>query len=137
MAGTGIFDCVADPAGDADLSDQREDNVLDRYAGTPSAPSELDAHAFLLALTQRLRREDAFALTRADPECHGAEGAMGAGVAVAAYQGAAGKREPGFGPDDVDDPMTMVVDRDVGNSEALSIASQARNLPGREAIGTR
>jgi hypothetical protein len=52
---------------------------------TPSESLPLSyAHVVLLALAKRLRRNDAFAFTRADAERDGAERAMGAGVAVAA-----------------------------------------------------
>ena len=132
----GIFERIADTPGDADLSDEREDDILHRHAGMQFA-IEHDAHAFLLALTQRLRGEDAFAFTRADAERHGAEGAVRAGVAVAANQGRTRQREAQFRPDDVDDTVPMIVHGDVGDGEAPRILGQARDLPGSETVGKR
>ena len=90
------------------LGDQRENDVFDGHART-QRPVQAHAHALLLALAQRLRREDAFALAGADAERNGPKRAVGAGVAVAADKGDAGQREPEFGPDDVDDPVTVVL----------------------------
>ena len=79
----------------------------------PNAPFKHHAHAFLLALPQRLRREDAFAFTCADAEGDGAKGAVGTGVAVAADQSGARQRKAEFRPDDMDDAVPTVVHGDV------------------------
>src|SRR5262249_38126855 len=114
------FERVSDAAGDTDLGNQRKDDVLHRNA-VAQRSVERDAHALLLALPQRLRREYAFAFTRADAERDGAEGAVRAGVAIAANERAARKREAKFGPDDMNDAVPLVVHRNVRNREALGI----------------
>ncbi len=127
---------MAVAAARADLADEGEDDILDRHAGGKSAV-EHHAHALLLLLPQRLRREDAFAFTGADAEGQRPEGAMGAGMAVAADERRARQGEAEFWADDMHDAMAAVVHRDIGNAEALGIALEPGDLAGRQPVRQR
>ena len=56
-------------------------------------------------LPEGLRRQDVLDLAGADAEGQGPEGAVGAGVAVAADDRQAGQGQAQLGADDVDDPL--------------------------------
>ena len=105
----GIFDRIAGAAGGADVADQGKDQILGGDAERQLA-LELDAHGFGPALDQRLRRQHMRQFARADAERQRAEPAMGAGMAVAADDQAAGKAQAQFGPDDMDDALPGLVD---------------------------
>src|SRR6202012_5800676 len=75
---------VALAAAGADLPDDREDQVLGRYALGQRA-LDVDRHGLRLDLGQRLGREDVLALARADAEGERAERAVRRGVRVAAH----------------------------------------------------
>ena len=81
-------------------------------AVTPSGslPSNLTRMVFGPALDQRLRRQHMGQFAGADAEGQRAEAAMGAGMAVAADDQAAGQAQAQFGPDDMDDALPGLVD---------------------------
>ena len=91
------------------MADQREDEVLGGDAERQLA-LEPHAHGLRPALDQRLRRQHMRQLARPDAERQRAQPAMGAGVAVAADDQAAGKAEAEFGSDDMDDALPGLVD---------------------------
>ncbi len=84
---------MAGSAGYADLSDDRENQILGGDAGVQPA-LDIDGHALGLALQQGLRGEHVADFGGADPESEGAEGSMGAGVAVSANYGHSRLRHP-------------------------------------------
>ena len=105
----GVLDDMARAAADADLGDQRQDDVLGRHAGSQPA---IDAHleGLRLRLEQALGRQHVLHLAGADAEGERAERAVRGGVAVAADDGHAGLRQPQLGADDVDDALPVAAD---------------------------
>ena len=95
------------PPGDADLADDGEDQVLGRDSGRQSA-LDIDGEGLGLALQQALRGEHVAHLGAADAEGEGAEGAVGARVAVAADDGHARPARAELGTDDVHDAAPRV-----------------------------
>ena len=91
------------------MADQRQDHVLGGDAGRQLA-LELDPHGLGPALDQRLRRQHMGEFAGADAEGQRAEAAMGAGMAVAADDQAAGKAQAQLRPDDMDDALAGLVD---------------------------
>src|ERR1700738_1312394 len=121
----GIFDGVAGSAGSADVADQRQDEILGGHAERQSA-LEIDTHGFRSALDDGLRCQYMREFAGADPEGQCAQSTMRAGMAVAANDQAAGKAEAKFGPDDVDDALTGLVDIEHRNSAGRSFHPQRR-----------
>jgi hypothetical protein len=105
----GIFDGMAGGAVRADAGNDRQRDVLGRNAWRKLAVDR-DAHPLRLFLPQGLRHENVGNLGGADPEGDGAEGAMGGGMAVAADDGEAGKRDPLLRADHMDDTLRWVVE---------------------------
>ena len=116
------------------MINQRQNDVLDGYLAC-QATSQIYAHPLLLALAQRLRRKDAFALTGPDAERNRAKRAVRAGMTVAAHKRAARKRETLFRADNVHNAMTAIGHENVRNREALGIGFQVGNLAGRQTVG--
>src|ERR1700730_1596733 len=121
----GIFDGVAGSAGSADVADQRQDEILGGHAERQSA-LEIDTHGFRSALDDGLRCQYMREFAGADPEGQCAQSTMRAGMAVPANDQAAGKAEAKFGPDDVDDALTGLVDIEHRNSAGRSFHPQRR-----------
>ena len=71
-------------------------------------PSTADAHRFWFLLPDRLRHQHVRHFRRANAEGIGAKGAMRGGVAIAADDQQAGKRETLLGPDDVYDALARI-----------------------------
>ena len=65
---------------------------------------------------------------RADAEGECAEGAVGAGVAVAADDGGAGEREALLGADDMDDALAQVVHREILDAEFGAVGGEGGDL---------
>jgi hypothetical protein len=92
------------------------------------SPSTLIAHVLGGLLQQRLRRQHVLHLGGADAEGERAHGAVRGGVAVAADDGHAGQRAAQLRPDDVDDALPVVEQRDVGHAELGDVALQGLDL---------
>ena len=121
------------PAG-ADLADDRQDDVLGLEA-RPEPAGHLDAQrAGPRALPERLRGQDVLDLAGADPEGQGAEGAVGAGVAVAADDRQAGERQAQLGTDHVDDPLVAALDVVERDAELAAVGPQRLDLPARQRV---
>ena len=107
------------------MTDQSEDEVLGRDAdGQPAF--EPHAHGFGPPLDQRLRREHMGQLAGADAERQRAQPAMGAGMAVAADDQAAGKAEAKLGPDHMDDALPGFIDIEHPDAGRRRLGPQAR-----------
>ena len=116
----GVFDHVAGAAGGADAGYDSEREVLGVNA---FGQTVLHRHAHVLGrfLQDGLGGEHVLDLRGADAERQGAHGAVGGGVAVAADDGHAGKRQPLLRSDDVHDALARVFDGDVGHGEVGDI----------------
>jgi len=108
-------------AGRADPADDVQDQVLGPHAFGQFALAA-DAEVAGPLLHQGLGGQDVLHLAGADTEGQRAEGAVGAGVAVAADDGGAGQGEALLGADDVDDALARVQQRDVGHPEGRLLA---------------
>ena len=97
------------------------------FAATPAggSPPHGDPHVLRAPLEQRLRRQDVLYLAGADAEGERPERPVRRGVAVAANDGGAGKGEPLFGADDVDDALAQIGDGEIGDAEFGAIFSPA------------
>src|SRR3954447_17273639 len=91
------------------MADQREDEILRGHAEW-QPPLEGHAHGFRPALNDGLRGQHMRQLARPDTERQRAQPAMGTGMAVAAYDQAAGKAQAQFRSDDVDDALAGLID---------------------------
>ncbi len=100
----GVFDDVVGAAGDADLADEGENQILGGNAGGALA-AEDDLHGLRARLQQALRGQHVLDFAGADAEGQRAEGAVRGGVAIAADDGQAGLRDAELGTDDVDDAL--------------------------------
>ena len=95
------FKDMTRPAADADLGDQREDNIFGRNAFGQS-PIHADFISLGFFLQEALRGEDMLHFGGADAECQRAERAMRGGVTVAADDGHAWLGATKFRSDDMD-----------------------------------
>ena len=86
---------------------------------------------------QRLRGQDVGDLAGADAERDVAEGAVRAGVAVAADERDARLREAQLGPDDVHDPLAGVGQVEQADAELAAIAFDGRHHLLGQAVGER
>ena len=111
-------------------ADDREDQVLGGDAAARSAPSTLIAKVFGSPLQQALGREHMSDLGGADAEGERAEGAMGAGVAVAADDGLARLRQAELRADHVHDAALLAAAAEQLDAELGAVALQLRDLPG-------
>ena len=91
------------------MADQSEDEILRRHTERQLAV-ERDAHGLGPALDDGLGRQHMGELAGADAEGERAEPAMGAGMAVAADDQAAGQAEAELGTDDMDDALPGLVE---------------------------
>ena len=128
-----VLEDVADAAGDADLADHPERDVLRRQPRRQLALEARRARSSASAL-QRLRREHVLDLGRADAERERAEGTVGRRVAVAADDRLPGLREPELGADDVDDPLAPAPGGVEPDSELLAVLPQRVELRAGERI---
>ena len=101
----------------------------------PEPAGHLDAQrAGPGALPERLRGQDVLDLAGADPEGQGAEGAVRAGVAVAADDRQARERQPQLGPDHVHDPLVTALDVVERHAELAAVRPQGLDLPARQRV---
>jgi hypothetical protein len=106
---TAELEHVAGAAGDADLADDGEDQVLGRHAfGQPV--HHIDCESLGLALQQALRGQYVADFGGADAEGESAERAVSRRVAVTANNGLAGLSKSEFGPDDVHDAAPAILE---------------------------
>ena len=131
-----VLDHVADAAAGADLTDDREDQVLGGHARREVAV-DVDGHPLRASLRQRLRGQHVLDLARTDAERERTEGAVRGRVAVTAHDRHARLRPPLLGTDDVDDALPGVAHRIVGDAELGGVAAQGVDLLGRDLVGDR
>ena len=79
-------------------------------------------------MPEGLGGEDVFDLAGADAEGERAEGAMGAGMAIAADDGEAGEGEAEFGADDVDDALAAAAEVVEGDAELAAVLAHGFDL---------
>jgi hypothetical protein len=103
----GEFDGVAGAAGGADAADDGQHDVLGREPGG-SVAVDPDQHVLGLLGQQGLRGQHVLDLAGADAVGQRAEGAVRAGVAVAADHRHAGQRGALLRADDVHDALALV-----------------------------
>ena len=94
----------------------------------PKRAGDVDLHVLRRVLQQRLGGHHMLHLGRADAERQRAHRAMGRGVAVAADDRRAGQGQAQFRPDDVDDALPHIQDRDVGHAELDDVLLQRLHL---------
>ena len=137
MARAAILEHVPGAAGDADLADDGEDQVL-RGDARRQLAGDVDRERLRPALQQALRREHMADFGRADAEGEGAECAMRAGVAVAADDRLAGLRDAELRPDDVHDAAAAVLQIEQLDAEFARVDLELPDLLRRRsiAIGT-
>ena len=104
-----ILDHMTGPAGNPDLGDDPQDQVLGRDPPGEST-GDFDCHRFRWGLPDGLGGEDVLDLGGADPEGESTEGPVGRGVAVTADDQHPGLGQALFRADHVDDPLPRVVD---------------------------
>src|SRR5271170_4550821 len=92
----------------ADIGEDRKRDVFGADAGG-SLAAHGDAHALRYFLPQRLRHQYMRHFGRADAEGVSAEGAVGRGMAVAAYDEQAGQGQALLGADHMYDALTRIV----------------------------
>ena len=109
----GKFDGMARTARRTDASDNRQRDVLGTDA-LAQTPFDADQHGFRFLLQQALRRHDVFDFGRADTQRHAAESAVRTGMRIAANDGHAGQGRAVFRADDMDDALTLVLERVIG-----------------------
>jgi hypothetical protein len=133
--GAAVLDRETCSAADADLPDHRKHDVLGGAAERQLAVDN-HVHRLRLAREQALRCQHVLDLGRADAESEAAEGAMRAGVRIAADHRHAGKRRPVLRPDDVNNPLAQVAERKVGLGSVLAHVPVERvDLHARGRIG--
>ena len=119
---------MAGAATDANAADQRQDQVLGGNAGGQRA-GDVDGASPGPALQQALGGEHVANFGGADAEGEGAEGAVRAGVAVAADHGLAGLRKTKFRTDDVHDAAQLVAQIEQLEPELCAVALELGDLP--------
>ena len=85
------------PASHADLGDQRQDDILGRYAFR-QGPFHANFAGLRFSLQQALRGQDMLDLGSADPKGQRTKGSMRGSVTVAADDGHPGRVKPSSGP---------------------------------------
>ncbi len=114
-------------AGDTDLPDDREDQILRRDAGR-EATLHFDGEGPGTSLQQALCRQHMADFGRADAEGEGAEGPMGRRVAVAADDGLAGLRRTLFWADHVHDAALVAAEAQQFDAELAAVLFQFLHL---------
>src|SRR5712675_1979808 len=121
----GIFHGVTGPARGADVTDQREDEILGGHAEWQPA-LEHHAQGFWPALDDCLRCQHMRQFARSDTERQRAQPAMRAGMAVAADDQTTGKAEAKLWSDDMDDTLTGLVDVEHLDADCRCFGPQTR-----------
>ena len=127
---------MAGAARRADSADDRQDDVLGRYAEA-EATAHADLHRLRLAEQQRLRRQHMLDLAGADAERQRAQRAVRRRVAVPADQRRARQREAQFGADDMDDALLGRGRIDIIDAEFGGVALKRGELRRTFGIGDR
>ncbi len=133
---TTILQHMSGAALDADLADDGQHQVLGGDARMQFLV-DVDGEGLRLALQDALGGEHVSDLGGTDTEGQGAECTMGAGVTVAADNGAAGTREAQLRADDVHDPAQLAVHVQQFDAGLGAIALQLLNLAGGRRGGHR
>ena len=131
-----VFDDVAGAAGDADLLDDGQHQVLGGYA-TAERTLDVDRQRLRLALQQALRGQHVADLGGADAEGQRTEGAVRARVAVATDDRLARARQAQFRADDVDDAAARVLQLQEFDAELRAVAFKLRHLAGGGGLADR
>ena len=121
---------MAGAAGGADGADDGEDHV---FAGDAQRQVAVDRDAHVLGplLHQGLGRQHMLHFARADAESEAAESAMRCRMAVAAHQRDAGLGGALFRPDDMDDALALVHERNQRHVEIGAVLHQGFELHAR------
>src|SRR5262249_52671608 len=119
----GVFEHARRAAADADLRDQREDDVLGSDAWLQRAV-HLHPEGLRLTLQQTLRGEHVLDFAGADAERQRAERAVCRGVAIATDHRHAGLRESEFGADHVHDALAIAMHAEAADAEVLAVGLQ-------------
>ena len=127
IAVAGIFKNVAVAAGDADFSDDGEDDVLRGDAAVQFA-LDFDARGFRAELREALRGEHVLNFAGADAESERAQGAVRGSVAVAADNGEARLRDAEFRADDVHDALIAAVHVKEAHAGFAAIFGRGRRI---------
>jgi hypothetical protein len=94
----------------------------------------VDRHGPGGLLGERLRGQDVFDLTRADPEGERAERPVRRGVAVTAHDGHARLGEPELGADDVHDALLRIAHPVEPDARLPAVGLEDIHLPGRDRV---
>jgi hypothetical protein len=124
---------VARAAGSADPADDGEYEVLGGHAPRQRAV-DLDQHAFLFLGDDRLGGQGMLDLRGADTECQAGEGAVGAGMRIAAYHRHARQGGTLLGTDHVDDALAAIVDVEIGDPVVVRVVVQRLHLQTRDGV---
>ena len=129
----GVLDHVTDGAGDADLADRGQDQVL---GGDAEAELALvaDPHRPRLGLDQALGGQHVLDLAGADPERQRAERAVRGGVRVAAHDRHARLGDAELGADHVHDPLVRGAERVQRDAELRAVALERLDLDAGELV---
>ena len=125
---------VPGSAGRADFSDDGQNDILGGAAGR-QLPVDTNFHGLGAFLNQALRGQDMFDFAGADAERQCAEGSVGRGVRIAAYDRHARQREPLLRADDMDHALPNVVHAEHRDAECVAIIVQRLNLFGADRVG--
>ncbi len=120
---------MAGAARDADLPDDRQDQILRGDPGS-QATGDVDSQRLRLALQQALRGEHVTDFGGSDSERQGAQGAVRAGMTVAAYDGLARLSDAQLGADDMYDSALFMAQAQKLHVEGRAILLQLANLSG-------
>ena len=127
------FDHMAVAAGDADLADDGQNDVLGGDARGAAAVN-LHQHGFGFELRQALRGQHVLNLAGANAESQRAQTSVRGGVAVAANNGEAGLRDAQFRPDDVHDALVGALHVEKQDPIFAAVAHQGVHLRGGHII---
>ena len=123
----GKFDHMTGATGGANLADDSQNHVLGRDPGAQFAINR-NTHVFGRLLDQGLGGQHMFDLGRADAEGQRPKGAVGCGVRIAANNGHAGQGKALFRANHMDDALTNIIHREIGNAKFSRIGFQGFNL---------
>src|SRR5690606_5379511 len=127
---TAILDHAAAAAGDADVADDCENQVLGRHAGTQAA-AHLDGERLRSTLQEALRSEHMTDFGRTYAESQRAERTVRGGVAVAAYDGPARLRGAELRTDHVHDALVGAAEPEQFDAEFAAVLFELAHLAGR------
>ena len=132
----GVLQDATRAAADADLRNQRQDDVLGRNTGL-QPPIHAHLKGLRLALQQALRGQHMFHFARADSKGQRAKSAVRGGMAVAADHRHAWLRQPQLRPDHMDHALPVAANAETANAEFGAVGFQLRELFGGDLVGDR